>query len=506
MAIRLKVAVFLTALALVVLVQLGFNVQRVGLAEAYIDPIAHIPAQDEAVYSSTALHMAESGGWLTPVFLGRYAFYKPPLLYWAAALSVKLFGASPLGLRVPSLLAGAGVALLLFTWIWRAHSLAAALSATLLLITDRIFFTLARLTLTDMILLLWMIIALYCLYRDPGLTTWRSRWIFGSAVGAGIMTKGVAGFLPLMILVGAGRIGLRGFVQVCGVGALIAAPWHLYQLAVHTRWFWAEYILTEHFTWALAAPSQSTQENQLLYYAKRLVLLDPVLCVAALAGIPFAIRSRNRLLLVWFGVVILALFAFGYRNTSYLLLLIPPLCLLAAGALRSWYTTALVAALACIKLTMLPYQPEHPLPSVEALKTYAALGRPRDLILVAPDDQFVSSTLSLRHIRYCFLDVNPDPPPLPLDFRFLGITLTVPEFNDLARLAPVFTQRLADFGLPSPQPVGTVILARSGKELITLIAAHPQSDFSVPTGLGPLQDASHVAWNETAGRFFLLAR
>lgn len=501
MAIRLKIAVFATALVL-----LGFNIQRVGLAEAYVDPIAHIPAQDEAVYSSTALHMAESGGWLTPVFLGRYALYKPPLLYWVAGFSVKLFGPSALALRLPSLLAGAGVALLLFTWIWRAHSLAAAASATLLLITDRVFFTLARVTLTDMPLLLWIVIALYCVYRDPGLATRRSLWIFGGAVGAAIMTKGVAGFLPLMMLAGTGRIGFRRFMQVCGVGALIAAPWHAYQLAVHTRWFWAEYILTEHFTWALAAPSQSTQENQLFYYLKRLALLDPVLCVAALAGIPFAIRTRNRLLLAWFTVVILALIAFGYRNTSYLLLLIPALCLLAAGALRNWSTTAVVALLACLKLAMLPYQPEHPMPSVAALKSYAALGRTRDLILISPDDEFVSSTLPLRHVRYCFLNTHPDPPPLPLDFRYLGIALTVPEFNDFARLAPVFAQRLAEFGLASSQPVGTVILARSPGELVTLIAGHPESDFSVPTDLGPVQDASHIAWNETAGRFFLLAR
>lgn len=493
------------------LLALGFNVNRVGIAEAYIDPVARIPAQDEAVYSSTALHMAQSGGWLTPMFLGRYAFYKPPLLYWMAGLSAKIMpfsrlGPSPLALRLPSLLAGAAVAVLLFAWIWRAHSLPAALAACLLLITDRIFFTLARLALTDMILLLCIVLALSCLCRDPGLTVRHSRWIFGAAVGAAIMTKGVAGFLPLMMLAAGTRIGFRRFAEVCCVGALVAAPWHAYQLAVHTRWFWAEYILTEHFTWAFAAPSQSTQENQLLYYLKRLVLLDPVLCLGALAGLPALIRSRNRLLTAWFAVVVLALIAFGYRNTSYLLLLIPPLCLLAAGAVRNWSTAALIGGLACVKLAALPYHAEHPMPSVDALKSYAALARPHDLILIAPDDEFVSSLLPIRRVRYCFFDANPNPSPLPLDFRALGITLTVPEFNDLARWMPVFESRLADFGLPSTQPVGTVILARSAEEVRALIAGHPNSDFSVPTGLRGVQDAGHVAWNETANRFFLLAR
>ena len=71
---------------------------------------------------------------------------------------------------------------------------------------------------------------------------------------------------------------------------------------------------------------------------------------------------------------------------------------------------------------------------------------------------------------------------------------------------PVFERRLADFGLPSTQPVGTVILARSAEEARALIAGHPESDFSAPTALRGVQDAGHVAWNETASRFFLLAR
>ena len=493
------VAVFLAAALLV-----GYHAGNVGLAETYIDPIHRIPAQDEAVYSSTALHMAESGGWLTPMFLGRFAFYKPPVLYWAAGLSVKLFGPSLWALRLPSLLAAALIATLLFAWMWDAHGLPAAIAGCLLLLSDRVFHILARLVLTDMLVVLCIVVAMACLYRDPALQRRRSLWIFAAAVGTAILTKSLAGLLPLLMLAGS-RISLRRLVQVCGIAALVAAPWHVYQLIVHTRWFWAEYILTENFAWAVAAPSQSTGENAWLYYLRRLWVLDPVLCVAALAGIPAAIRARNRLLAAWIAVVFLAFLGFGYHNTSYLLLLTPALCLLAAGALRQWLPAAAVGVIAAFRIAALPYHAEHPMPSVAALRAYAALHRPNDLILIAPDEEFVSSTLPIRHVRYCFFTANPDPAPLPLDFRYLGVTLTIPQFNHLPALRPVFERRFADFGLPDAAPLATVILARSPEELPGLIAAHPGSDFFLPGSLARYADAAHTRWHGTAERLFLLA-
>ena len=92
----------LCAVALLALACLLLRAARVGLAGDYIDPISKITAQDEALYSHSAIAMAREGDWLTPRFMGRYALYKPPLLVWAAAVSSKLLGVSRLSLRLPS--------------------------------------------------------------------------------------------------------------------------------------------------------------------------------------------------------------------------------------------------------------------------------------------------------------------------------------------------------------------------------------------------------------------
>src|ERR1700694_3765558 len=89
------------AVALLALVCLLVRSARVGLAGGYVDPIAKITAQDEALYAHSAIRMARQGGWLTPMFMGRYALYKPPLLMWVAAAAARVLGVTRIALRLP---------------------------------------------------------------------------------------------------------------------------------------------------------------------------------------------------------------------------------------------------------------------------------------------------------------------------------------------------------------------------------------------------------------------
>src|SRR5215472_17710950 len=79
----------------------------IGLAGDYLDPVAKISAQDEALYSHSAIRMAQRGDWLTPRFLERFALYKPPLTVWLAGISAKLLGVSRIPLRLPIILIAA---------------------------------------------------------------------------------------------------------------------------------------------------------------------------------------------------------------------------------------------------------------------------------------------------------------------------------------------------------------------------------------------------------------
>jgi len=66
--------------------------------------------------------MAESGDFVTPRLYGKPWFEKPPLYYWSAALSFKLFGVSETSARLPSAIF-AVLATLAASWLaWRIYT------------------------------------------------------------------------------------------------------------------------------------------------------------------------------------------------------------------------------------------------------------------------------------------------------------------------------------------------------------------------------------------------
>lgn len=85
--------------------QIGWTI-LIGLT-LYCCYFAHLGAigfvgPDEPRYAWIARAMAQTGDWVTPRLYGRPWFEKPPLYYWGAALSFKLFGVSEAAARLPS--------------------------------------------------------------------------------------------------------------------------------------------------------------------------------------------------------------------------------------------------------------------------------------------------------------------------------------------------------------------------------------------------------------------
>jgi 4-amino-4-deoxy-L-arabinose transferase-like glycosyltransferase len=498
------------------LVVLSATAARPGVATAFVDPVSRIQAQDEALYGATSLGMAAHGDFLTPRFLGRYALYKPPLFYWLSAICIKVLGPIPFALRSPSLLAGAATVALLFVWIFRiTASTATALTGALVLLSSHMFFVLSRTGLMDAVLTLETALAMFALAMDPKLESRRAFLCFAIASGAALMTKGIAGAYPLLGLtifcvISRERPGFVRLIQAVVVAAAIALPWHLWPLYQHPRWFWNEYVLTEHVAFGLGTPPQAVAETQAWFYLKRLVVLDPVLVAAALFGLT---RVRPRAAIAWIIVVLIAVLAYAYRNASYLMPIFPPMAVIAAIAIpprRGRLALALAVGLFAIKSFSpaaswgLPFQPESQNPSQAILKEYAARHRSNTLILIEPDDQFYSAGLSLPRVRYCYLDPRTERRKFPLDFDELGIVMTATDFARFNEVRPLYAARLHEWNLDSDDALATTILARTEAEITSLIAAHPETDFYVPA-IFAVNAATHEVQPGANGRVLLLA-
>ncbi len=83
------------------------------LAVVWLEPAgSRLAEPDETRYAEIPREMLAAGDLVVPRLNGVPYFEKPPLLYWANAASLRLFGETPWAARLPTRLAGLGTLLL----------------------------------------------------------------------------------------------------------------------------------------------------------------------------------------------------------------------------------------------------------------------------------------------------------------------------------------------------------------------------------------------------------
>jgi 4-amino-4-deoxy-L-arabinose transferase-like glycosyltransferase len=125
---------------------------------------------DEGRYSEVAREMIETGNWLTPQIWYVPHIDKPPLTYWLVAISMSLFGQNEWAVRFPLALAGLsgiGAAWCLGGLIGGAR---VAFFSGMILATSMLYFVMARMLTTDIILTQFIAWAVFFLWQ-----AWRAR-------------------------------------------------------------------------------------------------------------------------------------------------------------------------------------------------------------------------------------------------------------------------------------------------------------------------------------------
>jgi hypothetical protein len=545
------IAIELAAVAAIAAIALGLGIQRAGLASGYVDPLLHAGAQDEAVYGHAAARMVRTGHWGTPIFLDRFMLNKPPLLMWAGAASMRLLGIGPLTLRLPVLAAGVLCCVLVYWWVRRSAPVPAAISGVVLLLGTPVFHSISRKFMTDALLTLFVVAAMFLVAVDPRWERRGTAIAFGALSGAAIMTKSAAGLLPLLIfavywaLAGSKeRPAWRNILESVAAAALVAAPWHIYEFTVHRDWFIAEYLRFQLLGSGVTAPSRYTEDTNWWFYLRTLLRTDPILLVLWLTSLPWVAMAwkRNmsrdrkgavdglfqqpaknaRLLAAWCLTTAACLMIFGTRAAYYLLPLLPALALMSAGfspLLRgrlAWPVCAILIVAFGVKASAgdavwgLDYGAKT-VPAAAALDNYSYLRRANELLIVLPDDEFYASVLDLPKIRYVYL--NPLDASKTSEFFYrLGMIVDSGEFCSLPSWMPVWEQRLRDWSLPEGlHPEATLIAGGSVSKLKELIQCSPDRDFMLPEGLRQMvavdaATGTHRATPSAYGKFFLLSK
>jgi 4-amino-4-deoxy-L-arabinose transferase-like glycosyltransferase len=187
------------------------------LATLYVCYFSHLGAlgfvgPDEPRYAWIARDMAETGDWVTPRLYGKPWFEKPPLYYWGAAASFKLFGVSEAAARLPSAIS-ALLATLGLAWLaWRLYGAETALWLLLLLPTTVAMVGFSHAAATDMPFSGMLTMAMTCAAVVLGLTRnentpviprtpWLALIFFGFFLGLAVLAKG-----PAAIILGGGAV------------------------------------------------------------------------------------------------------------------------------------------------------------------------------------------------------------------------------------------------------------------------------------------------------------
>ncbi len=318
---------------------------------------------DETRYAEVPREMLASGDFLVPRLNGLPYFEKPPLLYWANAASLRVFGNTPWAARLPTRLAGLGTVALAVLAAGAGGRRRAGLAAGIVLLASPIGFLMARTNLTDGLLTFFLTATLLAARsaverREEGRSTAALDALLGAAAAGAFLTKGlIAVALPGLILLvwAAATRRLPALLALLVspaplVFAALAAPWFVLVERRHPG-FLRFFFVHEHFQ--RFATGSAKRAGPIYYFV-------PVFVLGFLPGLAFFVAALRRsarrgdrgfFFLVWFAVVFVFFSVSRSKLPPYLFPAIPAAAVLAGGVAAEprrrgpWAVHALLATL-----------------------------------------------------------------------------------------------------------------------------------------------------------------
>jgi 4-amino-4-deoxy-L-arabinose transferase-like glycosyltransferase len=329
------------------------------LAAAWLGSLAVRPLYkpDEARYAEIAREMAESGDWVTPRLNGFKYFEKPPLQYWATAAAFRIFGTDDWSARLwTGLMALAGIAAA-FAAGKRLFGAPAGALAAMLLAASPLYLLYGQFTTLDMGVSVFLAGAIFAfaIAQHEGERHARRWMLAGWALCAlAVLSKGLIGIvLPaatvaLYILLRR-EWRLLARLELVRGGALflaIVAPWFLAVSLANTE-FAHFFFVQEH--WLRYTTTMHQRSHPAWYFVPVLALgivpwLLPALSAwgASLRAAPRGAFAAPFFLALWCLVVFVFFSASGSKLPGYIVPLLPPLAVLAAGLLARSAARALL--------------------------------------------------------------------------------------------------------------------------------------------------------------------
>jgi len=211
----------------------------------------------EARYADIARRMVERNDWVTPWFSDTAPFWaKPPLSFWASAFGFELLGLNEFAARLPHLLLGSLVAILV--WVQgRQMSQRAAWHGVALLAGAALFLVASGAVMTDMAMTLGTTLVMVGFWRalhdDTGSRS--GAWLMVLGASIGLLAKGPVSLIlcgvPIVVWVSlTGRLVSAWrripWLRIGAIVLVLSLPWYVVAEA-RTPGFLRYFIVGEHW-------------------------------------------------------------------------------------------------------------------------------------------------------------------------------------------------------------------------------------------------------------------
>jgi 4-amino-4-deoxy-L-arabinose transferase-like glycosyltransferase len=193
---------------------------------------------DESTYAEIAREMVISGNWISPTYNGNPFDQHPPLADWIMAVSLKLFGATPLAARLPNALLALAGLLITYSIGKRIADKETGIAAALALLTFPAYHLMVRDARLDMTLMVFIALSLWGIVSylyEP-----KKYYLVLAYVASALafLTKGPIGLVIPILVTGVFIIMTRRWNLILRLGL----PWGLVLIAaILAPWYWAMY-------------------------------------------------------------------------------------------------------------------------------------------------------------------------------------------------------------------------------------------------------------------------
>lgn len=310
----------------------------------------HLIPWDEAIYAEVAKNMLQSKDYFVMKWEGSNPWFeKPPLGIWLEALSMNFLGFTSLATRLPSAIFGFCTVIITYLFAKRLFSKQVGIISGLVLITTFHFLQYSRYAMLDVTATFFMICGLFLYWvakSDRGF----SYWIFsGVVMGLGVLTKGVVGFLPLIVIclyelylifIEKQKFELKNYIAICVSFVVVCLPWHLAMYLRFGKDFVNSYLIYHIFDRAISAIEDKGQP--FYWYLIVLKVSMRLWFIVLLSAFPFSVirglkyKDKKHLFLVFWSLVILIFFSVAKSKIIWYIIPVYPVLAIINGYFIVW--------------------------------------------------------------------------------------------------------------------------------------------------------------------------